>query len=363
MAVSNNNIKNNPKFIYLFAYYNLHSPSVRYRWKYPLDFLKSKYGINSYFITPSYRSTKVLKFLKAYFSALFFRKENSLIIIQRISSNFIYSNALKLLVKIRKINTIYDLDDADYIDNSPKTIYYFIKNCSCVTVGSNELIRNLSKINKNIILNTSPTPNLNIVKKNKNPYFTIGWIGEFGGGHKESLLKYFFPSLKNLPFQVKLILLGVAEKSEYEFLANYFKSFENILLEMPQGIDWTNEEDIQKRISTFDIGIATLLDDELHRSKSAFKTKQYFNNGVPVLSSDLPENNLFITHGKNGFLCRTSYDFMQRIIEIHEMSNESYTNLSANARQSIHNFDLSKYCHELINIYNKGTESIIAFKR
>ena len=321
-----------------------------------LAFLKINYRINPYFVTPSYNPTKVLNFLKAYFSALIFRKKGSLIIIQRVSSNFIYSNALKLLVKIRKTGTIYDLDDADYIDYSPKTIYYFIKNCSTVTVGSNELVKNLSKINRNTILNTSPTPNLNIVKRNKNSNLTIGWIGEFGGGHKESLLKYFFPSLKDLPFKVKLILLGVTVKSEYEFLINYFKSFENILLEMPQDIDWNNEEDIQKRIATFDIGIATLLDNELHRSKSAFKTKQYFNNGVPVLSSDLPENNFFITPGKNGFLCKTPFDFKQRVIEIHKMNRDSYTNLSKNARQSIHKFDLSQYCQELIKIYNKDQD-------
>ncbi len=66
------------------------------------------------------------------------------------------------------------------------------------------------------------------------------------------------------------MLLGVVVKSEYDFLLSYFKDISNVALEMPQDIDWTNEKDIQKRISTFDIGIATLLDDELHRSKSAF---------------------------------------------------------------------------------------------
>ena len=89
--------------------------------------------------------------------------------------------------------------------------------------------------------------------------FTIGWIGDFGTGHKESLLKLFFPSLLNLPFKVKLILLGVGKKAEYDFLTAYFKNFENVTVEIPQDIVWTDETDIQQRIVTFDVGIGVRL--------------------------------------------------------------------------------------------------------
>ncbi len=353
-AKQDNNSNDKLNFVYWFAFYNPDSASVRYRGQYPLEFLKDNYGINSYFIIPSYRPTRVLKFIRAYFSALFFRKTNSLIVVQRLNTNWIYSTALKLLIKFRKTDTAYDLDDADYLENPPKSIFYFIKNCSTVYLGSNELARYLSKYNKNILINTSPTPDLKIIKKNKNSLLTVGWIGDFGGGHKESLLTYFFPALKDLPFKIKLVLLGVGQKSEYTFLTDYFKSFDNVLLEMPQDIDWRNEQDIQQRLSAFDIGIATLLDNEMHRSKSGFKAKQYMNNGVPVLSSDIPENNLFVVHGHNGFLCRTPSDFRQRIIEINEMSNDRYAKLSVNARQSIHNFNLTKYCDNLLMAYKKS---------
>jgi glycosyltransferase involved in cell wall biosynthesis len=341
------------KFIYWFSYYNPASPSFRYRGQYPLEFFKDKYAINSFISIPGYSPIKIFKFIKAYFSALFFRKANSLIVIQRINSNFIYANLLKFLVKVRQSDTIYDIDDADYLEYPPETIYYFLKTCSVITVGSHELAGNLSKFNKQIILSTSPTPDLKIVKKYKNKLLTIGWIGGFGGGHKEGLLKYFFPALKELPITIRLILLGVAKKSEYEFLTVYFEPFVNVLLEMPQDIDWLDEKEIQQRISIFDIGIATLLDNEMQRSKSAFKSKQYLNNGVPVLSSDIPENNLFIEHGKNGFLCSTPADFKQRIIEINQMDQDEYKLLSERARNSTPQFDLAKYCDNLIAIYEK----------
>lgn len=346
------------KFIYWFTFYNLASPTVRYRGQYPLEFLKNNYGIDSYFVYPGYRLAHIIHFVKAYFSALLFPKKDSLIVFQSINSNFIYSNALKLLAKVRKKQTFYDLDDADYLRFQPDTIFYFIRNCSRLTVGSTELLKNLSKLNSNATLITCPVPDFNIVKHKRNDLFTIGWIGDFGTGHKESLLKLFFPSLLNLPFKVKLILLGVGKKAEYDFLTAYFKNFENVTVEIPQDIVWTDETDIQQRIVTFDVGIATLLDNEFYRSKSAFKMKQCFNNGIPVLSSDIPENNLFLEHGKTGFFCSNPEDFTQRIIQLKEMSDEQYSHLSENARASIHCFDLKFFCDKLISTYGEHMQTV-----
>jgi glycosyltransferase involved in cell wall biosynthesis len=347
----NQDRKKELKFIYWFAHYSLYSPSVRYRGKYPLDHLKNNFQIRSYFSYPSYKPWRMLYFINAFLSALLFRKSNSIIVVQRLNSNFIYANLLKLLVKLRRSNTVYDIDDADYLEYPPATIYFFSKNCSKISVGSHELVKNLSKFNDNIILNTSSTPELSITKKVRSEVFTIGWIGGFGGDHKKSLMTCFFPSLKDMPFKVKLVLLGVAEKSEYVFLVDYFRSFQNIILEMPQDIDWNNELEIQDRISKFDVGIATLVDNEMQRSKSAFKTKQYMNNGVPVLSVDIPENNLFINDGKDGFLCNSPDDFRKRIIEIQSMDDKQYQLFSDHAKNASSAFSLAIYCDKIMNDY------------
>jgi glycosyltransferase involved in cell wall biosynthesis len=341
------------KFIYWFAHYNLNSPSVRYRGQYPLTFLKQHSGIESHFVYPSYKPLRILYFLRVYFSALLFRKSNSIIVIQRIRSNFIYANALKFLIKASNAGTVYDIDDADYLEYPPATINFFIKNCKAVFVGSRELCLNLTGLNPNIIINTSPTPDLSKYKNLKNKLLTIGWIGDFGGGHKESLVNTFFPALRDLPFKVRIILLGVIKTSEINFLTHYFETFDKVSLEIPGNIDWTDEILIQERISEFDIGIATLVDNESHRSKSAFKAKQYLNNGIPVLSSNIAENNVFVQDGINGFLCENSDDFRRRIIEISEMSDDKFKQLSVNARKSIVNFDLNKYCNTLLLSYEK----------
>jgi len=340
------------KFIYWFANYNPDSASVRYRGKYPLEFIRKHYRINSYFITPGYSPINIIRFLRAYFSALLFRKKDSLIVIQRIHSNFIYSNLLLLLVKIQKKHTIYDLDDADYLEHKPNTIFAFTKHCCGLSVGSQELKKNLLKFNKSVSINTSPTPNLNIKKKGRSRIFTIGWIGCYGGGHKRSLFSDFFPALKSLPFKCRLILLGVHRAKDISFLHEHFKAYKNIELDLPQDINWGSEEEVQLRIAEFDIGIATLNDDEFHRSKSAFKTKQYLNNGVPVLSSNVPENNNFVKHGINGFLCSSPNEFRKSIIEIHSMDKNQYMQLSQKALQSSAGFQLPDYCEKIITFFH-----------
>lgn len=344
------------KFIYWFAYYNTASPSVRYRGQYPLEYLKGK-GIDSYFITPGYHPVNIFRFLRAYISALFFTKPHSIIVIQRVNSNFIYASLLKLLVKFRKQHTLYDLDDADYLVYHQQTINYFLKNCAGVAAGSKELYNYFSSFNNFVILNTSPVPDFKIVKQKRNDVFTIGWIGGFGGAHRLSLLKYFFPSLRNFPFKVRLVLLGVANKHDRDYLVNYFSLFENVILEIPSDIEWTNEISIQNRLVEFDIGIATLLDTEAQRAKSAFKLKQYMNNGVPVLSFNIPENNVFLKPGINGYYCKTPEEFRNRILEIYAMDETSYRILSENARKCISNFDHKHYVNVLMSFYAGNTNS------
>lgn len=342
--------ENKLSFIYWFAYYNFDSPSVRYRAKYPLDYFEKKHGISYYLVVPGYAPARIIKFIAAYFSALFLPKKNSLIVIQRVNSNFIYSSLLKLLVRIRRKNTVYDIDDADYLVHNPKTLYYFSKKCKTICAGSRKIARHLSQFNSRIVQTTSPVVDLNIVKKAKNNLFTIGWIGEFGGDHKDSLIRYVFPALMELNFNFKLILIGVQSVHDLAFIKNYFMTNTNAIIEIPQQIDWHDETNIQQKISGFDIGIATLNDTEFHKSKSGIKVKQYMNNGVPVLSTKLPENDAVIKEGENGFFCSSSLEFKEKIIEFHRLDQNEYNTYSLKARNTIKHFNHEKYLSDFIKI-------------
>ena len=340
------------EFIYWFAYYNLDSPSVRYRAKYPLNFFKEHKRVGNYFVVPSYSLTGILLFLKAYLSALLFRKPSSLIVIQRVQSNFVYANLLKLLVKIRKTDTVYDLDDADYLEINPETIYYFARHCEKISAGSKQIQKYLSKYNRQIFHTTSPIVDLELVKSKKNSIFTIGWIGGYGGDHKKGLIEFVFPAIKELEFPLKLIVIGIQKTDDNEFIRNYFRDNTNIEIEIPLEIDWNDEKDIQSRIMLFDVGIATLTNTEIQLSKSGIKAKQYMTNGVPVLSTNLPENNTVVIDGVNGYLCNTTSDFKERLSQFYKMTEEDYLQFSENARKSIINFDHNKYYSDFEKIKN-----------
>ncbi len=343
------------KYIYWFAYYNLDSPSVRYRAKYPLDFAKEKYKIKTNLVVPGYSLRKIFSFLLSYIRAFFSPRDSSLIVIQRVHSNFIYSNLLKVLVLVRKQITIYDLDDADYLVYPIKTIHFFARNCNSITAGSFEIQNYFKPINNKIINLTSPTPDLKIVKRKRNKYFTIGWIGAYGGGHKQGLYKYLFPAVKQLNFDCILRIIGITNKTDKSELLEYFKNHHHIRIEIDENIDWNNEIDLQNRIIDFDIGIATLINNQIYLAKSGIKAKQYMNNGIPVICNNLPENNKIVKNGHNGFVCDEVYDFVAKLTLFRKMSDIEYSRFSMNARESIIEFNHNKYINEFEKIKN-GTQ-------
>ena len=98
------------------------------------------------------------------------------------------------------------------------------------------------------------------------------------------------------------------------------------------------------------MGIATLTNTEIQLSKSGIKAKQYLNNGVPVLSTDLPENNTIVVDGVNGYFCRTSNDFKARLNQFYTMTEANYSQFSKRARDSRRNFDHKKYLSDFEKI-------------
>ncbi len=346
------------KIIYWFAYYGLDSPSVRYRAANPLRYLRATYGINYHLVIPGYHPSKIWIFLLAYCSALFSNTNNAMIVIQRVHSNFIYANLLKFLVWLKPTISVYDIDDADHLDFPDENIKWFIKNCAAFNAGSQQLKKTFLPLNTNIHVSTSPTVRLNIRKVERNKLFNIGWIGFFGGGHKHSMLKDVFPAILQLPFPVKLTVLGVhklggIDSKEENELRAYFHEADHVELEIPKNINWHDEVEVQERIVKFDVGIATLINDEFHLSKSGFKAKQYMNNGVPVLSTPLPENTTFVDDGYNGFLCSSPEEYLEQLCLLKTMTDEDYTTLSANAITSIDGFDHESYANNLSQLYTQ----------
>lgn len=350
----------NISHIYLFSSFNTQGVSTRYRGTHVLKEMELMSGISHSFVYPGYKITEILRFILAFFGILFFRKRNSLIIYQKIHSKGIYTFLLKVLLKLKPGNTIYDTDDADYFRFPPENINHFMCNCGLCTVGSQALADYTREWNKNVLLLTSPIIIHNELKIKRNKILHIGWVGDYGMNdvetapysHKVSLGNIFFPILKDLKFEFKLTLLGIKNPKDKLEVEEYFKENTNIDLNIPMGIDWLDEIGLYRMIKDFDIGVSPMVDHEFNVAKSAFKAKQYLSCGVPVLASPIGENLKIVKDGYNGFICNTARCFRKKIIEFNEMKDTTYYQFRDNALLDIPKFRIDQYCRELLGYYS-----------
>ncbi len=316
--------------IYYFAH-TFNAPSTRYRGVYLLKELKTRFNIEFDILYPN---------LKSFFKAFFIILRNSIkkdteniYIFQKISAKGKYFNLIKILLKTVE-KSIYDLDDAMYEIRDKQVVDFLIKNCNSVIVASENLKNYCRIINPRTYLFTTPLPAPEVVKKNKNEKLTIGWIGIYTTVHIESLNKIFFPILEKINFGIKLAIVGVYRDTDEANLRNYFKKIKNVELQIIRDIDWEKEEEINNQLINFDIGIAPMIDNEINRSKSAFKIKQYLACGVPVLASDVGDNKLFIKNEENGFLCHDKNDWIKYINYFYNLDADNYLKFIKKSRES-----------------------------
>ncbi|MEM6347138.1 MAG: glycosyltransferase [Bacteroidota bacterium] len=287
---------------------------------------------------------------------LLFRRANSLVVIQKIYTNRYYANLLKLLVWLRNENTVYDLDDAEYYRWPAQTLVFFIKHCQYIQVGSESLRAYCLKYNPNVFLATSPVIVHKQYKTHKGTKPVLGWVGDFGNGrkvtqafsHKTNLYQLFFSKLASIRYPIKLVLIGVKNESDIPELKDLFANYPHIELEIPTNLNWRDDRWLYTKIVEFDIGLSPLVSHPFNEAKSAFKAKQYLSCGVPVVASDVGENNKFITHGVNGYLCNSADEFIKAIDQIVKMDPPSYAELVAHALETEGKFSLDRYCGALI---------------
>ncbi len=267
-----------------------------------------------------------------------------------------------MLLFFRRKNTLYDIDDAEYLNFPPSTINYFMKNCEACSVGSKALKKYAEKFNSNVFLLTSPIIAHNKIKKERNKTLTIGWIGFYNTdekdtdeyAHKKSIYKLFLPALLDIEFKIKLVIIGITSKRDKKEINDYFSRNKNISIEIPENINWQDELSIYDRIKEFDIGISPLLDTERNRAKSAFKLKQYFSCGVPALGSSVGENSAFLENGVNGYLCETPDDYKKTISKLKFMSEADFNQFSSNALKSVVDFKMKTYCCSFLRFYENS---------
>lgn len=294
--------------IYWFNFHTNEAPSVRYRGTYLLQQLERQYSVRYRHFIP-YRTLFSLLRLLFLLLKLRVEKKRHLIVIQRVSSFGFYGNALRRLIRKtrHKHHFLYDLDDAIYEEmESDERIRWFMENVHQVYVGSEELKQYALNWNKNVtIITTAVIPATFCAEPSAHSTLRLGFIGCYWGTHFRNMHELVFPALSAVTFPVELVIIGAAKEEEREETVQYFQKNNQVTVVFRDITDWMNEDDINKAMLDWDLGLAPLRDTVVCRAKSAFKVKQYLNLGIPVLSTRVGENGQFVVHEENGYFFET----------------------------------------------------------
>jgi glycosyltransferase involved in cell wall biosynthesis len=210
------------------------------------------------------------------------------------------------IVLRRKI--IFDFDDAIWLTNTSdaNTLaaglkwhkkFYSICSWSWKILAGNEfLMTEAKKINTSVFLIPTVVDTnyyQAITPSQKGNKITIGWTGSHS---TMSYLKIIEPIIQKLEKEYEFNFLVISnQKPELD-------------LESLQFIKWKKESEIQD-LSSIDIGIMPLIDNDWTRGKCGFKIIQYLSLGIPSIASDIPPNDKIIVNQKNGVLCESLADW------------------------------------------------------
>jgi glycosyltransferase involved in cell wall biosynthesis len=220
-----------------------------------------------------------------------------------------------IIAKVMDKKIVYDFDDAIWLtDKNESTLSRIarwrskvgnIARWSHKVSCGNHYLRDFARtFNANAIYNPTTidtsyhsrkllTETTEATEKNK---IVIGWTGS------HSTLKYLdeiVPAIQHLEKKYPSLVFVV--------IANQMPA---LPIKSLRFVPWNRETEIED-LSTIDIGIMPLPNDNWSKGKCGFKLLQYMAVGIPSVASPVGANVEIITHGVEGFIC----DGIQQWIE------------------------------------------------
>ncbi|NNF01804.1 MAG: glycosyltransferase family 4 protein, partial [Bacteroidia bacterium] len=230
---------------------------------------------------------------------------------------------------------IFDFDDAIWnhdVSSANKT-FGWLKNpektgkiislCDLVIAGNEYLADYARKYNDNVIIipTTIDTNEYASSIKNINrDKICIGWSGSI------TTIKHFQYAI---PF-LKKLRDHYGSKVEFKVIGD--SSYKNSELQI-RGIGWSKEKEISE-LSSFDIGIMPLPNDNWAKGKCGLKGLQYMALEIPTIMSPVGVNTDIIKDGINGFLADDTDEWIEkisRLIEDRELRNQ----IGSRARETV----------------------------
>ena len=217
------------------------------------------------------------------------------------------------LVRSRARRIVYDFDDAIYFakpdrpgaapDRSPRRVRKFEATCGIadlVTAGNRTLARAAERTAR--LVKIVPTAiDLSGYAPRRDPREVSGRIAWIGLPGNLSYLRIVERSLVRLAERHPgWRLTVVSERPPERFAAPV------------EFLPWSKETE-GEILSTCDVGIMPLEDDEWTRGKGGFKLLQYMAAGLPAVASPVGVNREIIVEGETGFLASSPDEWEERI--------------------------------------------------
>jgi glycosyltransferase involved in cell wall biosynthesis len=355
-----------PKILFIAIHRPFRSPSQRFRFDQFMEYFEAiGYDItysslinsrdDAWFYNRGHLLKKTFLILKSITKRIhdvMIAKEYDLVFVQREAIMLGTSTFERLLAK--RSSLIYDFDDSIWLLDvseankkfswlkKPKKTENIIRHSTAVFAGNEYLAHFAKKFNHKVF--TIPTVlktkdiNHHYPTKCINSKVVIGWIGSTTTiKHLEwaqSMLVELFAALGN---QIELIVISDKKPS----LKNIDYTF----------IKWSPKTELSL-LTTMDIGIMPIPDDNWTRGKCGFKGLQCMSYGIPVVMSSVGVNNQIIHHAKNGYLANTNQEWIQYITLLTE-NVELRQEIGTQGRKTVvEDYAVEKWQERIVSIFD-----------